>query len=187
MFVVVGTVDFRAPHLRTRLNGVADYFLDKGNVEAPHKIMQLFTNEFLAVAEFWFSKRFETTPNVGTTGRGSKMGFVLAVVTVTAISESFKITKFHGMGSDVDGEVLYSQMRVGKFEVSAIYGVRHGVTGMVLGSMVMTMTLMLVRMSVSALSLSIRGNRLGINGSREAEKTSVSNEGLGDHYRLKYE
>ena len=119
------------------------------------------------------------------------MGFVLAVVTVTAISKSFKITKFHGMGnargSDVDGEILYSHMRVGKFEVSAIYGVRHGVTGMVLGSMVVTMTLMLVLMSVSALSLSIRGNRLGINGSREVEKTSVSNEGFGDHCRLKYE
>ena len=68
-------------------------------------------------------------------------------------------------------------MRVRKLEVSAIYGV----TGMVLGMVV------LVRMSVSALSLSTRGNRLGINGSREAEKTGVSNEGLGDHYRLKYE
>ena len=63
-------------------------------------------------------------------------------------------------------------MRVRKLEVSAIYGV----TGMVLGSTVFTMTLVLVRMSVSALSLSIRGNRLGINGSREAEKTGVSNE-----------
>ena len=28
MFVVVGTVDFRAPHLRTRLNGL-ECFLDK--------------------------------------------------------------------------------------------------------------------------------------------------------------
>ena len=68
-------------------------------------------------------------------------------------------------------------------EASAIQGVRHVVTGMVLGMVVR----MLVRMSVSALSFSIRGNRLGINGSREAEKTSVSNEGFGDHCRLKYE
>jgi hypothetical protein len=36
-------------------------------------------------------------------------------------------------------------------------------------------------------AITIGGNTQGINGSREAEKAGVSNEGLGDHCRLKYE
>ena len=68
VFVVVGTVDFRAPRQRMRptaSTAVAEYFF---YVEAPHKIMQFFTIKFLAFAELTFSKRFETTPGVGMTG-----------------------------------------------------------------------------------------------------------------------
>ena len=164
--------------------GLVFVLVGKVVFQAPQKIMPLF----LAFAVLMFSKRFVTTRGVMMTGRGSGMGmgmgFVFAVATVTAISKSFKITSFHIIRrTGVNGEALDSHMRVGKCEVSAIYGVRHGVTGMVVG-MVVTMTV-LVRLSVSALDT--RGSRLGINGSREAEKASVSNEGLGDHCRLKYE
>ena len=154
--------------------------------QAPQKIMPLF----LAFAVLMFSKRFMTTRGVMMTSRGSGMGmgmgFVFAVATVTAISKSFKITTFQGISrTGVNGEALYSHMRVGMFEVSAFYSVRHGVPGMVVGMVACMVVTVLVRLSVSALDT--RGNRLGINGSCEAEKASVSNEGLGDHCRLKYE
>ena len=72
MFVVVGTVDFRAqvtvPHGLDFTGCVNRERLAFSEVDcqAPQKIMQLLAIEFPAFAEL--SNRFDTTPDMGMTG-----------------------------------------------------------------------------------------------------------------------
>ena len=63
-----------------RIMGLVLMVVGEVGFQAAQKIMHLSTKEFLAFVELIFSKRFETTLDMGTTGRGMGRGFVLVVV-----------------------------------------------------------------------------------------------------------
>ena len=74
MFVVVGTVDFRAqvtvPHglYFTGCVNRERLAFSEGDFDAAQKIMQLLAIESLCWAELRYGNRFETTPDMGMTG-----------------------------------------------------------------------------------------------------------------------
>ena len=69
-FTSIKTVEVTEPHGMVFTWCVSRERLAMSEVDsqAPHKIMQLFANVFLAFAVLMFSKRFETTPDFVMTG-----------------------------------------------------------------------------------------------------------------------
>jgi hypothetical protein len=180
--------------LRSRFT-ISQGDVSQGEFQAPHKIMNFVFKEILALVEFLLSKSFDTAilHDGGRNVWGRGRGFVVmaafgVVVVVTAISKSFKITIWHDIGRirwgrdgkcGGKGEVLYSSRRLECFAQLA-----KQVAGMVVGTVRSASAA--AHLSASATTI-IAGKTQGINGSREAEKAGISNEGLGDHCRIKYE